>query len=307
MLKLCFRIRSMKRIKKTLIIKIRIMKKKSIFLRNSIILGLLFTVLSPSNGNAQKLNVKSIGAIEKGIAGFTFSDSDAANLSKEAVAEMDKANPVADPSNPYAIRLNRVFGKHIQGEGYTLNYKVYLVKDVNAFACADGSVRVFAGLMDIMDDNELLAVIGHEIGHVVNHDSRNAIKAAYKKEALIDVAASQSNTIETLSDSQLGKIGNAMLDSKHSRKQESQADLYSYEFMKKNGYDVNAVESAFTILANMSAGTNSSFLDKIMSSHPDAAERAKNAKKRAKKDGLYKAYTKQPVVSGKSFKERTQK
>jgi putative metalloprotease len=43
--------------------------------------------------------------------------------------------------------------------------------------------------MDIMDDNELFAVIGHEIGHVANHDSRDAIKAVCKKEALVDAVA----------------------------------------------------------------------------------------------------------------------
>jgi putative metalloprotease len=150
--------------------------------------------------------------------------------------------------------------------------------------------------MDIMDDNELLVVIGHEIGHVVNHDSRDAMKAAYQKEALIDGAASQSKTVASVTDSQLGKIGSAMIDSKHSRKQESEADLFSYNFMKKNGYDVNAVESAFSILAKMSEGTQNDFLTQMMSSHPDSKERAENAKKRAVSDGLYKPYVHQVAV-----------
>jgi len=266
--------------------------------RKIILLGVLMSICGISESNAQiKLGDKAVGALEKGVKGFTFSDEDAAALSKEAVEQMDKENPVADAKDGYAIRLERLFGKHKSENGLNLNYKVYKVKDVNAFATADGSVRVFAGLMDIMDDNELLAVIGHEIGHVANHDSRDAVKAAYKKEALLDAAASQSGTIATLSDSQLGKIGNAMLDSKHSRKQETQADEYSYEFMKRNGYDVNAVESSFNILAKMSEGAQSSFMAKMMSSHPDSKDRAEKSKKRATKDGLYKAYVQQPIVN----------
>jgi putative metalloprotease len=238
------------------------------------------------------LGEKALGAIQKGVTGFTFSNEDAAKLSKEAVAKMDAENAVATSKDPYTIRLNKLFSKHQSENGLALNYKVYKVKEVNAFATADGSVRVFSGLMDIMDDNELLAVIGHEIGHVANNDSRDAIKASYKKEALLDAAASQSGTIATLTDSQLGKIGNALLDSSHSRSQETDADTYSYNFMKKNGYNVNAVESAFLILAKLSEGTDSTFITRMMSSHPDPKQRAEDAKNKAIVEGLYKPYVK---------------
>ncbi|ESU28992.1 yggG protein [Flavobacterium limnosediminis JC2902] len=271
----------------------------------------LFAVLGLQNTNAQiNLGEKALGAVQKGITGFTFSDADAANLSREAVAKMDKENPVADDKDPYTIRLKKVFGKHASENGLKLNFKVYKLKEVNAFATADGSVRVYSGLMDIMDDNELLAVIGHEIGHVANHDSRDAIKAAYQKEALTDAVASQSADVAKLTDSQLGKIGNAMIDSKHSRKQESEADLYSYDFMKRNGYNVNAVESAFTILAKLSEGKEASFIEKMLSSHPEAKERAANAKARAEKDGLYKPYVKQtakPATKKTTTKKKKKK
>jgi len=275
------------------------MKKKFI------LLGILFTTLSFTQISAQILSDKAKGALSKGISGFTFSDADAAALAQQSVAELDANNPVANASDGYSIRLNRLFGKHTNSEGVALNYKVYLVKDINAFACADGSVRVFAGLMDIMDDNELLAVIGHEIGHVVNHDTRDAIKAAYKKEALLDAASSQSGKIESLTQSQLGKLGSAMIDSKHSRKQESEADSFSYDFMKRNGYNVNAVESAFRILQNLSEGAESTFLTKMVSSHPDSGKRADDAKKRATKDGLYNAYVRQKIVNTVPVKATT--
>ena len=244
----------------------------------SLLLGALAVLLGVSTAQAQiNFGEKALGAVQKGITGFTFTDADAAALSKPAVDKMDAENKVAAPTNPYAIRLARVFGKYTQGEFYTLNYKVYLTKDINAFATADGSVRVFSGLMDVMDDNQLIAVIGHEIGHVHNHDSRDAMKALYQKEALIDAVASQSVKVSAITDSQLAKIGSAMIDSKYSRKQESEADLFAYDFMKKNGYDVNAEESAFRILAKMSEGKESSFIDQMMSSHPDSKLRADNA------------------------------
>jgi putative metalloprotease len=273
----------------------------------SLLLGALVVVFGLFKAQAQiNFGEKALGALQKGVTGFTFSDADAAAMSKPAVDKMDAENKVAGPTDPYAVRLARVFGKYTKGEFYTLNYKVYLTKDINAFATADGSVRVFSGLMDVMDDNELIAVIGHEIGHVHNHDSRDAMKALYQKEALIDAAASQSDKIAAVTDSQLAKIGSAMIDSKHSRKQESEADLFAYDFMKKNGYDVNAEESAFRILAKMSGGAESSFIDQMMSSHPDSNLRADEAKARAEKDGLYKAYVqKMPVVKKTTTTKKT--
>jgi putative metalloprotease len=263
----------------------------------TILFGAILFAFGFSEAQAQiNFGERALGAIQKGITGLTFSDADAAALSKTAVDKMDTEHIIPGAKDPYTIRLNKVFGKYSTGEGYTLNYKVYKLNEVNAFATADGSVRVYTGLMDIMDDNELLAVIGHEIGHVANHDSRDAMKAAYQKEALIDAAASQSANIAAITDNQLAKIGSAMIDSKHSRKQESEADLFSYNFMKNNGYNVNAVASAFSILAKMSEGTQASFLDQMMSSHPDSKQRAEDAMQRATADGLYKPYVQQKAV-----------
>lgn len=259
-----------------------------------IVLVTLFMLFGFSKTNAQiNFGEKAMGALQKGVTGFLFSDADAALLSKAAVDKMDLEYTVATSTDPYTIRLNSIFEKHKNENGLALNYKVYKVSEVNAFATADGSVRVFSGLMDIMDDYELLAVIGHEIGHVANHDSRDAIKAAYKKEALIDAVSSQSDKLAAITDGQLAKLGSAMIDSKHSRKQETEADYYSYDFMKRNNYDVNAVESAFAILAKRSQGADASFLDRMISSHPDSQQRADNARKRAEEDGLYKVYVKQ--------------
>ncbi len=265
--------------------------KRRILLVSAVVLSAFFAPI-----HAQiNLGEKAMGALQSGVASFTYSDEDAAAMSKEAVRKMDSSNVVAGSKDGYTIRLNRIFGKHAAENGLKLNYKVYLTKDVNAFATADGSVRVFSGLMDIMDDNQLLAVIGHEIGHVANHDSRDAMKAALRKSALIGAVSSQSDKVAKITDSQYGQLASAILDSKYSRKQESEADDYSYDFMKRNKYNVNAVEAAFTILAKMSDGASADFLSKMMSSHPDPQDRADKAKAKATADGLYKPYVQQKI------------
>jgi putative metalloprotease len=254
------------------------------------ILGLSLSISATTVSAQIKLNSKGIGALEKGYKAATFSDADAAKLAAEAVAWMDANNKVAGPKDPHTIRLNKLFAKHQNESGLKLNYKVYLVKDVNAFACADGSVRVFSALMDIMSDDELLGIIGHEIGHVANKDTRDAIRSAYKRAAINDAASSQSGVVNTLSQSQLGVFANAMLDSKYNRKQESEADDFSYEFMKTHNYKVTALASAFQKFADMekASGDDRTKTEKMLSSHPESGSRAEKILQRAKKDGLLK-------------------
>jgi peptidase M48 ste24p len=238
---------------------------------------------------AQKINLgKAASAVSKGAQALAFSNEDAKKLSKESVEWMDKHNPITDSKSPYTKRLNRLFGKHKSEDGLELNYKVYHVIDINAFACADGSVRVFSSLMDLMTDDELLAIIGHEIGHVKNEDTKDAIKSAYMRATAQDAAGAASGAVRALSDTELGEMANAMLEAKHSKKQESQADEYAYNFMKKHGYDVVAVYTAFKKMALLSGGDTKSKFQKMMSSHPDSEKRAEAAKKRAIKDGLWK-------------------
>jgi putative metalloprotease len=261
-----------------------IMKSSLIYLA---VTGLLIST-APFASAQIKLNSKGLGALGKGVKAVTFSDADAAKLAGEAVAYMDTHNPIAAENDPYTVRLKKLFAKHQNEGGMNLNFKVYKVKDVNAFACADGSVRVFSSLMDIMTDEELLGIIGHEIGHVANKDSRDAVKSAYKREALMDAASSQSGVVNTLSQSQLGSFATALLDSKYSRKQESEADEYSYNFMKQHNYKVTSLASAFKKFADMekSSGAERSKSEKMLSSHPDSSERAAKVLERAKKDGL---------------------
>lgn len=250
----------------------------------------MFMATAPCASAQIKMNSKGIGAIGKGVKAVSFSDAEAAKLAAEAVAYMDSHNTVAGPTDPYTIRLKKLFSKHQNEAGLKLNFKVYKVSDVNAFACADGSVRVFSSLMDLMTDDELLGIIGHEIGHVANKDTRDAVRSAYKREALTDAASSQSGVVNTLSGSQLGAFAGALLDSKYSRKQESEADEFAYDFMKKHNYKVTALASAFQKFADMesSSAAKRSKSEKMLSSHPDSGDRAAKVLEKAKKDGLSK-------------------
>ena len=129
---------------------------------------------------------KAVGAATKAAQAVTLTDAQMTAYVKEYIDWMDAHNKVCEPDHPYTQRLDSLTQGLTSVEGIPLNFKVYWVVDVNAFACADGSVRVFAALMDIMSDEELLGVIGHEIGHVAHHDSKKAFKQSLLTSALKD-------------------------------------------------------------------------------------------------------------------------
>ena len=211
----------------------------------------------------------------------TLNDEEIARLSRESVEWMDANNPVAADSTTYGARLKRLTEGITDADGLPLNFKVYLVTDVNAFACGDGSIRVFAALMDLMDDDELMAVIGHEIGHVVHTDSKDAMKNAYLAAAAKSAAGAAGGVLEKLTDSQLGEIAQALSNAQFSQKQETEADEYGFEFCIKHGFDPYGMANALEKLNNLSEGQKASKFQQMFSSHPDSAKRASRMKEKA--------------------------
>lgn len=246
---------------------------------------ILVTSVSAPVAEAQNWGRLLQGGLEL-LQSFSVSDDQVKGYVSQFIAESDKTNKVAATNDEYTKRLNRIVNGITQVDGQPLNFKVYVTKDINAFACADGSVRVYSGLMDVMTDDEVLGVIGHEIGHVAHHDTRNAMKSALRTAALKDAIASAGNTAAILTDSQLGTLGQAYLNSKYSRKQESNADDYGYEFLKAHGRNPLTLCMAFKKLGSLeSSSKTASLVSRMFSTHPDTESRIKAIEKKAFKEG----------------------
>ena len=227
------------------------------------------------------------GLVKAGEAA-TITDEDLAEIVGQAVEQMDEENKVAGKSNAYTKRLKRLTDGMTDADGIALNFKVYLTSEANAFACPDGSVRVYSGLMDMLTDNELLGVIGHEIGHVALRHSKKAWRSALLRSAASDLIGSASDSWAALSDSMLGDITSVALTAKHSRYHETQADDYGYDFLKAHGKNPWAMGEAFKKLKSLSKRTGDKRLEKLLqlfADHPDFDERIEHMRKRAKSDG----------------------
>lgn len=243
----------------------------------------LGTVSCSSQFNVER----ALSAATKGVQAVSISDSQIAEYARQSVAQMDARNRVSASNSKYTQRINRLTAGLTTADGIPLNFKVYEVSDINAFACPDGSVRVFSGLMDIMNDEELLGVVGHEIGHVAKHHSKKQTRQMLLTGALKDAISSTGGRLAALSDSQLGTLGEAFAGAKYSQNQEKEADDFGYDFLKSHGRNPMGMVNAFKKLQSMQGGgVQSSYLSKMFSSHPDTAERIRRMTERAKKDKL---------------------
>ena len=232
-------------------------------------------LLTQANWDPTQLAVAASSA----LSAASISDAQIVALSQKSVAQLDAKNTMAPDS--YQKRLARLMAGITNIEGLPINYKVYQTKEINAFACGDGSIRVYSGLMDIMDDNELMAIIGHECGHVVHQDTKRAMKSEYLAYAARNVIGASGGTIGALSNSVLGSIGESFVDSKYSQKQEYAADEYGYKFAVDHGYSPYSMCNALEQLVKLSSGTQASYVQKMFSSHPDSAERAQRMRQKA--------------------------
>jgi len=245
---------------------------KSSIVSSAVIAATVFSISSTAGPFDGFVDKNMLGAATDAVKAATLTEADMIEMAKKSAVEMDKNNPVAmeqtGDAKKYGERLHRLFSPHKHEDGLNLNYKAYVVSNFNAFAMPDGSVRVFAGLMDKLTDEEILGIIGHEIGHVKLKHSLNE----YKKELLTSSArksaAAAGGKAGAIAAGELGAIGEQFITAQFSQADELAADLYGINFLKKHGYNPQAMVTAFQKM-QADGGDNAS----LFASHPATSKR----------------------------------
>ena len=234
------------------------------------------------------------------LQALTISDAQVAQLCSQYMVESDGKNTILPADNNYTQRLNRIMARFHNISNLNLNYKVYQSNEVNAFASGDGSVRVYTGLMDAMNDDEVFAVIGHELGHLINKDVRDAYRAAYLTVAARYGIAAVNTTAGALSTGFLGDLAQELASNAYSRRQETQADETAVQFCVQNGVDPYAMYHALNVLIQLSGQTaQQGKLQELLSTHPDTYKRAAHVKQMCEAAG-YSMTTSTPKTQNTS-------
>jgi len=239
-------------------------------LLGSALLALGLALAMPAHATGLDIG-RAIGAAGDLGKAATVTDDEVRSYARQMRAYEERSREkVAPASSKAAQRLAALTDKYRNHDGMNLNFKVYQSSQVNANASADGSVRMYSGLMDMMTDDELLFVIGHEIGHVKHGHSAKAMRTALATSGMRKAAGAAGNsTVGTLADSQLGGLLEAVVNAQHSQAQETQSDDYGLDFLRKARGKTDGAVSSLRKLAKLGGGGAS-----ILSSHPDPARRA---------------------------------
>lgn len=158
--------------------------------------------------------------------------------------------------------------------------EAYVVESemVNAMALPGGYMVVYTGILDKMDrSEELVALVGHELGHVEKKHGLNQVVKQLSKSFLLRMLLGDSNAL-------LEGVGGvvSMFDQmSYSRDAEREADEFGYKVLVDNNLDPNGMIDLFKVL--QAEGGDEKEYSKIMNSmstHPLTSERIEDTKKR---------------------------
>jgi predicted Zn-dependent protease len=141
-------------------------------------------------------------------------------------------------------------------------------KDVNAWCMPGGKIAVYTGLIDNLKltDDELAAVMGHEIAHALREHARERMgrQMATQTATAVGAIALEIFTGVHIDPQLAGTFTTAMFVLPNSRENEQEADLIGIELAARAGYDPRA---AITLWQKM-AQAGGSGPPEWLSTHP---------------------------------------
>ena len=164
-----------------------------------------------------------------------------------------------------------------------MNIKVSVINSdtVNAFATLDGNVVFFTGLLDVIpDENTLAMVMAHEIAHIkLRHPLRALGRGVVVGIAIATITGAASNDIVA------GLIGNTGLLTalSFSREQENAADKLAVEALVKHSGHAGGAEELFEVFYKLNGQTNSKIAE-FFATHPLNQNRSESIKKQTQQN-----------------------
>ena len=279
-------------------LKLRISHHRSLIMkRKTILFALILMVLATSNTSfaGSKNFLKQLFKVyqdyeEINMLLWLTGDVRAEKLLGKELAFWQQLTSKKEGDQAKVQRVMNIFNKlapQYNTHGMKLKCTVLHDKTVNAFAIPGGNVYVYSGIVDFLQsDDELAAVIAHELAHVEKRHSLKNFRTSTALSLLLEKAVKNKKNKEAWT-----AVLSALALMKFSRKQEDEADdvgQFRLAAAGFNPYGQVQVWERFLKKYGDSKG-----IEKFLSSHPSHAARIENAKK-----NLAKMNYQPPVQAG---------
>ncbi|MDH5637197.1 MAG: M48 family metalloprotease [Nitrospinota bacterium] len=245
---------------------------------------------------------KTGSALRKGFS--DLSDEEEYYIGRAVAAKiLSQYRPVKDKARTsYINTLGQTLSRHSSRPQTFAGYHFLLISspEINAFAAPGGFVFITTGLYSkLKTEEQLAAVLAHEISHVTLRHGLSAIKTAnltqafsiIGTEAMMEYGAKELAQLTAAFEDSINDIVNQLVVNGYSRSQEYDADSEAMRVAWKAGYDPAGLTRFLSTLNSISGKNGAGFFK----THPPAADRLKKASKAMKKEKL----------SGPTLKTRT--
>lgn len=174
------------------------------------------------------------------------------------------------------------------GEKYNRDYQVLYIREstVNALAIPGDRIIIYRGLLkDVESENELMMILGHELGHFANRDHLRGLGNFLLIKIILSSLIGDLGSLQSAVD-----FTNAIANYKFSQKQETQADEFGLNLLYKY---YGHVAGATDFFQRLSQENNLDIA--FFSTHPSPQKRVKKIKKLIKKEH-YPIENKKPLA-----------
>lgn len=161
-------------------------------------------------------------------------------------------------------------------------YSFHLLADrktVNAFALPGGQIFITEALLGLLEtEDELAAVLGHEVGHVLARHSAEHLAKQQLTQQLIGAVIVGSGSYDT---AQLAQLAGSLITMKHGRDDELESDALGLRLVREAGYDPHAMIRVMQVLEKASGGSRQ---PEFASTHPSPANRIERIREQLAKE-----------------------
>lgn len=155
--------------------------------------------------------------------------------------------------------------------GWKWEVNVINSNELNAFCMPGGKIAFYSGLIKQLNlsDNEIAIVMGHEISHALREHSREQVSQAIAAQTTIGVGAALLGLGGGAADL-ANTAYEALIATKFSRVDESEADRIGLELTARAGYDPRA---GITLWQKMMKASSGGRPPEFLSTHPAETNR----------------------------------